>query len=69
MKKIVFIGVLAAAASLLNGCLIISCDEDHVVSPPCVVYDSPCAVVEIVPVPPCPPRPYWHSHHGYGRRW
>ena len=48
MKNMLLIGVLAAAASLLSGCVIISCDEDHVVRPP-------CDVVEIVAVPPCPP--------------
>ena len=55
MKNMLLIGVLAAAASLLSGCVIISCDEDHVVRPPCVIYGPPCDVVEIVPVPPCPP--------------
>jgi hypothetical protein len=74
MKKMLMAGVLAAVGSLLSGCTIISCEEDHVVRPPCVIYEygyEPPCVVEVVPVPPCPPRPYWHGYyyHGYGRRW
>jgi hypothetical protein len=71
MRKMLLIGGLAAAASLLNGCMIISCEEHHAPRPPCVIYGPPCGVVEVVPVPPYEPRPYWHEHYYYyyGRRW
>jgi hypothetical protein len=69
MRRMLLIGGLAATASLLSGCMIIPCEEDHLVRPPCVIYGPPCGVVEVVPVPPCEPRPYWHAYHYYGRRW
>jgi hypothetical protein len=70
MRKLLLIGGLAAVASLLSGCMIISCGDDYVVRPPCVIYGPPCGVVEVVPPPPCPPPPpHWHSHFYYGHRW
>ena len=71
MKNLLLIAGLAAVASLLSGCVIISCKEHHVVRPPCVIYSPPCDVVEVVPAPACEPGPYWHGYyyHYYGRRW
>lgn len=70
MRKLLLIGGLAAALSLLGGCMIIDCDDDHMGPPPCVIYGPPCGVVEVVPVLPCEPRPYWHGYYyHHGRRW
>ena len=33
MRKMLLIGGLVAAASLLSGCMIISCEDHHVVTP------------------------------------
>jgi hypothetical protein len=63
MKKMLLTGGLIAAASLLSGCMVISCDEHRAPRHPHIVCPPPGAVVEVVPVPRYPPGPPRHGHH------
>jgi hypothetical protein len=67
MKKMLLIGGLIAAASLLNGCMIISCDEHRAMRHPRVICPPPGAVVKVVPAPPGEPGPPRHGHRP--REW
>jgi hypothetical protein len=51
MKKMLLTGGLIAAAALLSGCMVISCDEQRLVRRPCVIGSPPCRVVGVVVIP------------------
>jgi hypothetical protein len=61
MKKLLLIGVLVAASTLVSGCLAVY-EEHRAVRPPHVIYGPPHRVVEVVPAPP-----HWRHHHRPGR--